>query len=709
MNDKPPEEGNTITRTWRAKVKYSDLRENPIPMRDKRDLNIHYIKFQALRVMREIFRWFGNLGRSHVSRATFETPLEKSSRGVLIKISEGSCMTADCSSHRKLQETHSTRFWIPFTPKYGSCLRPAWAKSLQILGTLKLWERTLIAIRGKFGSSISSYFSFLRFLMLMNFTSLILTTSLVIFPTAFLRGTDHRHATCGNSTSSPNRSRHNVLLDIFSGTGVMEDTYLFYGYYSEMTGAESSFNTRVAYLLTPLIFLSVCSLGLLQCTVKGITQRRIRTRDYRTPISIRVFAGWDFCVQGAGTSVLKQRSLSIDLKSHLAEELWFWRNTQISTSERIRVLILRVLLNCLILAMMASGFYCIYIATGISQDYQEKSGSLVAGLVIQYLAPIVISLVLLILPQFFMLLVKFEGHSPRTEIALTLIRCVFLRLGTLGIFFFSLGQKILCLGGSLEPCKTCGYNSQFKCWETSLGQEFYKLSVFHFLELLMEFLLIQLPRRFLVSKSRFCFLRWLGKEKFRLSQNVLDTVYSQTLVMGGMFYVPLLPLLNLVFIFITFYIKKYSLYHLCDVSKKLYRASTLRIIFCFVLLLGLMTVFLPLLYLVTSIRPSHSCGPFADYTTPWEAVQNSTRSVLPPEALAVLRYATSETSAYTLLFVLCLTLTSLASRVHQNEKDVEQLRDLLSNQIEDRKFLVRRLKEAEDGCSQEAENELHSL
>ncbi|XP_040186989.1 transmembrane channel-like protein 8 isoform X2 [Rana temporaria] len=649
MKDKPPEEWNTGGRTRKTKAKKSDLRDKPIPMREKQSL-------------------------------------------------------------REAHQTGSPRFWIPFTQKYCSCLRPAWAKSLQILATMKLWQKTLIAIRGKFGSSISSYFSFLRFLMLLNFISFLLTTGLVIIPTASLKGSTHRlHAPCGNVTSLPIRSFHDALLDVFTGEGFMEDTYLFYGHYSEMTGSESSFNTRVAYLLTPLLFLSLCGLGLLQSTVKGITQRRIRTRDYRTPISIRVFAGWDFCERGAGTSSLKQRSLSNDLKSHLAEERWYWENSKMSVNERVRVLVLRVLLNCVILAIMAGGFYCIYAATGISQDYEQKSGSPVAGLVIQYLAQIVMSLVLFILPQFFILLVKFEGQSPRVEITLILIRCVFLRLGALGIFFFSLGQKFLCLGGSQAPCKTCGYNSQFKCWETSLGQEFYKLSVLNFLELVMEFLLVQLPRRFLVSRSQCRVVRWFGKEKFCLSQNVLDTVYSQTLVMGGMFYAPLLPLLNLIFIFITFYIKKYSLYRLCDVSKRLYRASTMRIIFCFVLLLGLITVFLPLIYLVTSIRPSHSCGPFAEYNTPWEALQNSTRSALPPTVLTVLRYATSEPSAYTLLFVLCLALTALASRVRQNEKDVEQLKDLLSNQIEDKEFLVQRLKETEERQSHDTEDDFHSL
>lgn len=61
---------------------------------------------------------------------------------------------------------------------------------------------------------------------------------------------------------------------------------------------------------------------------------------------------------------------------------------------------------------------------------------------------------------------------------------------------------------------------------------------------------------FLFSRYKWRVIRWLGKERFQLSQNVLDTVYGQTLVWGGMFYAPLLPLLYLIFIFITFYIKK---------------------------------------------------------------------------------------------------------------------------------------------------------
>ncbi|XP_075072828.1 transmembrane channel-like protein 8 isoform X2 [Mixophyes fleayi] len=631
---------NSSDKKWWSKANYSDIRDNPVPLKDKRRL-------------REMSQ------------------------------------TEDCRAS----------LWIRWTPKYCLCLRPVWGKVLQVLAAFKLWEKTLIAIRGRFGSSISSYFSFLRLLMVLNFASLILTTGLVIFPTMFLNQTEHHQgyfAPCGNSSSSLKSSIQNILLDIFTGEGFMENTFIFYGHYTDVDAQGTWFNIRLAYLLTPLVFLLICSFGLLQCTVKGITQRRVRSRDYNTSISNKVFSGWDYCVRGPGTSILKQQSLSNDIKSHLAEDRWFWELAEQSFGERVRVLVLRVLLNCIILALIAGGFYSIYLAADIAQYYQERPADPILSLVKEYLVPIVISLVLLILPHFFMLLVRFEGLSPSAEITLTLIRCVFLRLGVLGIFFFSLGRKILCFGGSRAPCETCGYNTHFQCWETSVGQEFYKLSIFHFLQLLMVFLSMQLPRRFLISRSQCRVVRWLGKEKFHLSQNVLDTVYGQTLVWGGMFYAPLLPLVNLIFIFITFYIKKFSLYRLCDVSQKLFRESTLRILFHFVLLLGLMTVFFPVIYLVTSVRPSRSCGLFADYNTPWEAVQNSTRSALSPIVLTALRYMTSDTTAYCLLTAMCLMLTSYVCRVRQNEQDVEQLKVHLSSQIEDKEFLVQRLREEQD-------------
>lgn len=62
--------------------------------------------------------------------------------------------------------------------------------------------------------------------------------------------------------------------------------------------------------------------------------------------------------------------------------------------------------------------------------------------------------------------------------------------------------------------------------------------------------------RLLVERFSGRFWAWLDREEFLVPKNVLDIVAAQTVTWMGLFYCPLLPLLNSVFIFLTFYIKK---------------------------------------------------------------------------------------------------------------------------------------------------------
>ncbi|XP_041431867.1 transmembrane channel-like protein 8 isoform X2 [Xenopus laevis] len=645
-----------------------------------------------------------------------------------------------CLREKRSPRNSSTTPWRPWAQQ-RSHVKAAWEKAQEVLSFFLLWDRTLVQISGKFGTGINSYFLFLRFLILLNVLSFFLTSGLIIIPTILsadsqqsqdnkdissgdwgeernsgearkvispvpylshfsMKLCDGASEVCLNICSqgvllrdhpvpphdrlsmrvSPyNRSVESIFLDIFTGEGFLENSLFFYGYYNKVTINGSSFNIRLAYLLTPLSFLLVCGLHLLRCTIRGLTLRRVRRRDYRTRISTKVFSGWDFCVQEDENCANKQQMLSNEFKSHLEEERWHVNTVGQPLRRRLCILTIRVLLNCISLTFVIGAFYCVHLATGVSQESQGDSVNTVLELMIQYLVPIVISLVHLILPPVFTFLVKFEGHSPSMEVNLTLIRCLFLRLGTLAIFLFSLGQKILCLDKSEFSCSSCSYSSNYQCWETSVGQEFYKLSVFHFLKMLMEFLLLSLPLRFMASRYQCWLISWLSQEQFQLPLNVLDMVYGQTLVWGGLFYVPLLSLLNIIFIFITFYVKKYYLYHLCDAPQKLFRESTSRIFFYFALFLSLMTIYFPLIYMVTSATPSPSCGLFTNHNTSWEAVQNITRSALPATALTALEYFRSDLCAYALLFVLSLLLTFYISQVRQYEHIIELLKDNLSN------------------------------
>lgn len=127
-----------------------------------------------------------------------------------------------------------------------------------------------------------------------------------------------------------------------------------------------------------------------------------------------------------------------------------------------------------------------------------------------------------------------------------------------------------------------------KCWETRVGQEMYKLTLFDLLINIAVLVLVEFPRRYCVYllKMRCCQFEsglhlnifncvfpnvglrmvvdnWsskvsqlVGRQEFVVSSNVLGLVYSQTVVWTGALFCPLLPLINTVKFVILFYCKK---------------------------------------------------------------------------------------------------------------------------------------------------------
>lgn len=146
--------------------------------------------------------------------------------------------------------------------------------------------------------------------------------------------------------------------------------------------------------------------------------------------------------------------------------------------------------------------------------------------------------------------------------------------------------------------------------------------------------------RLLVERFSGRFWTWLDREEFLVPKNVLDIVAAQTVTWMGLFYCPLLPLLNSAFLFLTFYIKKvgslgqrslehcillpppspgpqtpwstkhpgkscyldhlqYTLLRNSKASPRLFRASSSTFFFQLVLLLGLLLAAVPLAYVIT--------------------------------------------------------------------------------------------------------------
>ncbi|XP_029409407.1 transmembrane channel-like protein 8 isoform X2 [Nannospalax galili] len=554
-----------------------------------------------------------------------------------------------------------------------------------------LWERELYEIGGLFGTGIQSYFTFLRFLLLLNLLTLLLTTSFVLLPLAWLRPpepgpTPKLSLQCSDSQlpQSGIPRFHNPLWNILTGRA-FNNTYLFYGAYQAGPEHSSAYSIRLAYLLSPLACLLLCFCGTLRRMVKGLSPRPLLGQGYRAPLSAKVFSSWDFCISVREAATIKRHEISNELKVELEEGRLVELAQQQTRTQRACHLLTYLRINVFIALLVVGAISAIFWATKYSQDNKEES----LFLLLQYLPPGVIALVNFLGPQLFMVLVQLENYPPSTEVNLTLIWCVVLKLASLGMFSFSLGQTVLCIGTNKTSCESYGYNAcDYQCWENSVGEELYKLIIFNFLLTVAFAFLVSLPRRLLVERFSGWFWTWLDREEFLVPKNVLDIVAAQTVTWMGLFYCPLLPLLNSVFLFLTFYIKKYTLLRNSRASPRLFRASSSTFFFQLVLLLGLLLAAVPLGYVISSTHSSWDCGLFHNYSAPWQVVPELVALQLPLPGQRALHYLGSHAFSFPLLILLSLVLTVCVSQSRANTRAIHGLRKQLVWQVQEKWHLV---------------------
>ncbi|XP_035966374.1 transmembrane channel-like protein 8 isoform X3 [Halichoerus grypus] len=477
---------------------------------------------------------------------------------------------------------------------------------------------------------------------------------------------------------------HNQLWNVLTGRA-FTSTYLFYGAYRAGPESSSAYSIRLAYLLSPLACLLLCFSGILQRMVKGLPQRLFLGQDYKSPVSVKVFSSWDFCIRGQEAATIKKHEISNEFKVELEERRRLLLVQQETRTQRACHLLTYLRVNVLIGLLVAGAISAIFWATKYSQDNKEES----LFVLLQYLPPGVIALVNFLGPLLFVFLIQLENYPPNTEVNLALIWCVVLKLASLGMFSFSLGQTVLCLGMNKTSCVSYGYNAcDYQCWENAVGEELYKLSIFNFLLTVAFAFFVSLPRRLLVERFSGPFWAWLDREEFLVPKNVLDIVAGQTITWMGLFYCPLLPLLNSIFIFLTFYIKKYTLMRNSKASPRRFRASSSTFFFQLVLILGLLLAVIPLGYVVSSIHSSWDCGLFTNYSAPWQVVPELVALRLPPPGQRVLHYLGSHAFSFPFLILLSLVLTVCVSQSQANARAIQGLRKQLVWQVQEKWHLV---------------------
>ncbi|XP_056458433.1 transmembrane channel-like protein 7 isoform X1 [Gadus chalcogrammus] len=566
-----------------------------------------------------------------------------------------------------------------------------------------LWRRSLNKIGGNFGDGVQSYFLFLRFLVVLNFLSSMLIIGFVLIPSIVFRSVasnsvtmmDNGTAECRQYDHKPDPlvRYYSYFLDLLSGTGFMEYTYLFYGYYRNTMVAESdfSYNIPLAYLFTAVFYFVFC---LICITARAGTAVRVAvatgggaTGSY----SRNVFTGWDFGCLGDRATKLKQKNLHYRLQVDLEEERI--KNEAASLTLRRKVLLYssRILLSLVAFGLIIAAFFGIYRATTFSQSKVKETG--VLGLFYEYLPSIVITVGNFVVPVLCDQIALLERYNPSITVIVALLRSVFLRMVSLGVLLFTLWSQITCFEGVSEECALCHYNHKsYPCWETRVGQEMYKLTLFDLLITLAMLVLVEFPRRMVVDNSSNKLIQFVGRQEFLVPVNVLGLVYGQTVVWTGALFCPLLPLINTLKFVIVFYAKKITLFSNCRPAAKTFRSTKSKVFFLLVLLFGWSLALVALIYSIAEIHPSMSCGPFRSLTSMWTIVPLSFYS-LSLTTQGFLYFIGSQRFSIPLFLFFSVVMCYFIALASVYGKSVDLLKAQLKLEARDKQFLVKQIEE----------------
>ncbi|KAL7979185.1 hypothetical protein Chor_015209 [Crotalus horridus] len=164
---------------------------------------------------------------------------------------------------------------------------------------------------------------------------------------------------------------YSYIIDLLSGTGFLEMTSLFYGYYSvdNVPLGLLEYHVPLAYLLITLAYLLVSFVWIIKRSVEGFKRSLIYNEDPFQSYCNKILAGWDFCITDVNAARLKHSSLLYELRADLQDERSRQRAAGRSLKEKMRIYSLRIFLNCVVLAVLAACFYSIYRVTVYSQEY----------------------------------------------------------------------------------------------------------------------------------------------------------------------------------------------------------------------------------------------------------------------------------------------------------------------------------------------------
>ncbi|XP_029999888.1 transmembrane channel-like protein 2-B [Sphaeramia orbicularis] len=555
------------------------------------------------------------------------------------------------------------------------------------------WERKIKEVESHFGSSVASYFIFLRWMYGLNLVLFGFMFGLVVLP-EILMGLPYGSL----PRKTVPREEQATAMDyavLFDFNGYCKYSFLFYGFYNSdrMIGV-LKFRLPLSYLLVGVGIFGYSLMVVIRTMARNANEGGDGAEEGQFTFSWKMFTSWDYLIGNPETADNKYASITTSFKESIVDE----QENQKDENIHLRRF-LRVLANFLILCSLGGSGFLIYFVVKRSQDFAERDNDELSWFE-KNEVEFVMSLLGLVCPPLFETIAELEDYHPRIALKWQLGRIFALFLGNLYTFLFALFDEVTAKLEKEKSIKNetiwalnayyANYSSFYNttdvpppdvhpadvirgpCWETGVGIEFVKLIVSDMQVTYLTILIGDFVRAVIVRFLNYCWCWDLeagfpSYGEFDISGNVLGLIFNQGMIWMGAFYAPGLVGLNVLRLLTSMYYQCWAVMS-CNVPhERVFKASRSNNFYMGLLLLVLFLSLLPVVYTIMTLPPSFDCGPFSGQEKMYDVVMETIENDLPSFIGNIFTYATNPglIMPAVLLMVLAIYYLNAVSKGYQ--------------------------------------------
>ncbi|XP_056443771.1 transmembrane channel-like protein 2-A [Gadus chalcogrammus] len=568
------------------------------------------------------------------------------------------------------------------------------------------WERKIKEVESHFGSSVASYFIFLRWMYGMNLVLFGFTFGLVVIPEVLMGlpyGSIPRKTVPRAEADSA--QDYSVLMDF---NGYCKYSVLFYGFYNnQRTIGLLQFRLPLSYLMVGIGTFGYSLMVVIRTMAKNADVGGGDGEDGEFTFAWKMFTSWDYLIGNAETADNKYASITTSFKESIVDE----QENQKDENIHLRRF-LRVLANFMIICSLGGSGYLIYFVVKRSQEFASRDD---LSWYEKNELEIIMSLLGLVCPPLFETIAELEEYHPRIALKWQLGRIFALFLGNLYTFLFALFDEVntkLELEGSIRNASLWNmkeYYANFTlnsndteatpppmhpsdiirgpCWETGVGIEFVKLTVSDIQVTYLTILIGDFARAVIVRFLNYCWCWDLeagfpSYGEFDISGNVLGLVFNQGMIWMGAFYAPGLVGINVLRLLSSMYYQCWAVMATNVPHERVFKASKSNNFYMGLLLLILFLSLLPVVYTIMTLPPSFDCGPFSGKAKMFDVIMETIDLDLPAFLGTLFSYAANPGLIIpaVLLMVLAIYYLNSVSEAYQGanmelKKKMQMARD----------------------------------